>query len=83
MMKMQAGKYRLWQGVFRDGAGGYAGYFSGTDPIATFRTKEWAANPVAHLKFFLVKQGWSIDTIKKLIGKSFDTLVVESTNKAK
>ena len=69
--------------MFKDSAGGYAGYLPGTGLIAASHATEWAANLSAHLKFFLMKQGWTLDTIKKLINKSFGHVVAKSANKAK
>ena len=49
--------FHLWQGDFKDCAGGYTGKFPSTDLIATLGATEWTADTAAYLKLFLMKQG--------------------------
>ena len=84
LMKMSgAGKIRLWQCIIQNRSGGYEGYFPGTDPLATKRASELADDPAGYLKCFLLKQGWTMASIKKLICKSFDEESARNANLAK
>ena len=83
MRKMMAGKVWLWQCIFQNRNGGYDGYFPGTDPMATKKASELADDPAGYLKCFLLRQGWTLACIKKLITKSFDEESAKNANLAK
>ena len=78
-----AGKIRLWQCIIQNRNGGYDGYFPGTDPMATKRASELADDPSGYLKCFLLRQGWTMGSIKKLICKSFDEESARNANLAR
>ena len=83
LMKMKAGSSWLWQGILLNQSGTYNGFSPGTDPVATEQAIEFAEDPGGTIKCFLVRQGWRIESIKKLICKSFDKVPANMANLAK
>ena len=78
-----AGKVRSWQYIIQNRNGRYDGYFPGTDPMSTKCASELVDNPAGYLKCFLLKQGWTMPSIEKLICRSFDKESVRNTNIAR
>ena len=82
MMKMRAGKTRLWQGIFKGWNGKWYGFFPGTDDSATYQATEFAKDPAGTIKIHLIKQGWSRNCIKALIKKSCTESAAEAATHA-
>ena len=83
LMKMKAGRSRLWQCILPDRHGGYTGYFPGTDPAALAQATNMASDPAGYLKCYLIRQGWKMQSIRKLIQKSFTEEHAENSRLAK
>ena len=83
LMKMKAGRSRLWQCILPDRHGGYTGYFPGTDPAALSQATNMASDPAGYLKCYLIRQGWKMQSIRKLIQKSFTEEHAENSRLAK
>ena len=78
-----AGKVRLWQCIIQNRNGEYDGYFPGTDPMTKKRASELVDDPAGYLKCFLLKQGWTMPGIERLIYQSFDKESARNANLAR
>ena len=83
LMKIFAGRTRVFQAILLGREGKYVGFHSGIDKVAETMAIEIGEDVGSWLKIMLIKQGWKMECIADLIGKSFTPEAANSASLAK
>ena len=83
LMKIFSGTTRVFQAILRGYHGHFIGFFSGINANASKMAEEIGEDLASWLKVYLLRRGWKVECVQKLIKESFTPEAADNATKAR